>query len=34
MMLFGYFTRFDWAWGVENQEILPPIFYFSFNLDF
>lgn len=34
LMLFGYFTRFDWAWGIENQEILPHIFYFSLNLDF
>lgn len=33
-MIFGYFTRFDWAWGIENGEILPHIFYFSLNLDF
>lgn len=33
-MLFGYFARFDWAWGIENQEITPRIFYFSLNLDF
>lgn len=32
--LLGYFMRFDWAWGVENQVILPRIFYFSLNLDF
>ncbi len=33
-MLFGYFTRFDWAWGIENQKITPGIFYFSLSLDF
>lgn len=33
-MLFGYFARFDWAWGIENQEITPRIFYFSLSLDF
>jgi WD40-like Beta Propeller Repeat len=33
-MIFGYFTRFDWAWGIENQKITPRIFYFSLNLDF
>ncbi len=33
-MLFGYFARFDWAWGIENQEITPGIFYFSLSLDF
>ncbi len=32
--LFGYFIRADWAWGVENQFILPKIFYLSFSLDF
>jgi Tol biopolymer transport system component len=32
--LLGYFMRFDWAWGVENNVILPPVFYFSLNLDF
>jgi len=30
----GYFLRADWAWGVENQYILPKIFYLSFSLDF
>lgn len=33
-MLFGYFTRFDWAWGIENQQITQQIFYFSLSLDF
>ncbi|NLA24743.1 MAG: hypothetical protein GX879_07230, partial [Bacteroidales bacterium] len=32
--LFGYFIRADWAWGVENNNILPRIFYLSLNLDF
>lgn len=33
-MLLGYFMRFDWAWGIENRQILPPVFYFSMSLDF
>ncbi len=33
-MLLGYFVRFDWAWGIENNVILPRIFYFSLSLDF
>ncbi|HAF31285.1 MAG TPA: hypothetical protein DCG75_19785 [Bacteroidales bacterium] len=33
-MLFGYFARFDWAWGIENQQITQRIFYFSLSLDF
>ncbi len=32
--LLGYFIRADWAWGVENNYILPRIFYLSFSLDF
>jgi WD40 repeat protein len=32
--LLGYFVRADWAWGIENNVILPRIFYLSFNLDF
>jgi len=32
--LLGYFVRADWAWGIENQYILPSIFYLSFSLDF
>ncbi len=32
--IFGYFVRLDWAWGVDNNIILPRIFYFSLNLDF
>ena len=33
-MFFGYFARFDWAWGIENQQLTPRIFYFSLSLDF
>jgi hypothetical protein len=32
--LLGYFMRFDWAWGIENNQILDPMFYFSLSLDF
>ncbi len=32
--LLGYFMRFDWAWGIENRQVLPPVFYFSMSLDF
>lgn len=32
--LFGYFVRADWAWGIENNTMLPSIFYLSLNLDF
>lgn len=33
-MLLGYWIRLDWAWGIENNVILPRIFYFSMSLDF
>ncbi|MBN1950408.1 MAG: PD40 domain-containing protein [Bacteroidales bacterium] len=32
--LFGYFVRLDWAWGIENRQVLPRMFYFSLSLDF
>lgn len=32
--LMGYFIRADWAWGIENNYILPRVFYLSFSLDF
>lgn len=32
--LMGYFIRLDWAWGVENMEIQPRMFYLSLSLDF
>jgi len=33
-LVFGYFVRADWAWGVENSNIMPRLFYLSFSLDF
>ena len=33
-MLLGYWIRLDWAWGIENNIILPRIFYLSMSLDF
>lgn len=32
--LFGYFIRFDYAWGIDDDQILKPIPYFSLSLDF
>ena len=32
--LLGYWLRLDWAWGIENNIILPRIFYLSMSLDF
>ncbi len=32
--LFGYFLRADWAWGVEDNYVLPSILYISLGLDF
>ena len=32
--LFGYFLRFDWAWGVETRQVQPSKFYLSMGLDF
>ncbi|MGQ9846349.1 MAG: hypothetical protein ACUVQP_02445 [Bacteroidales bacterium] len=32
--LLGYFVRADWAWGVENNMVMPKIFYLSLSLDF
>jgi len=33
-MLLGYWVRLDWAWGIENNIVLPRIFYLSLSLDF
>ncbi len=33
-LLFGYFIRLDYAWGVETREVQEPKFYFSIGLDF
>lgn len=32
--LFGYYIRTDWAWGIDNNVILPRIFYLSLTTDF
>jgi Tol biopolymer transport system component len=33
--LFGYFLRFDSAWGIQDSEVAEkPIYYFSLGLDF
>ncbi len=32
--ILGYFVRLDWAWGIDNDVVLPRVFYFSLNLDF
>jgi len=32
--LLGYFVRLDWAWGIENDVLLPRVFYLSLSLDF
>jgi len=33
--LFGYFLRFDTAWGIQDGEIAKkPLYYFSLSLDF
>ena len=33
-VLFGYFVRFDYAWGVDSGARQKPIFYFSLSKDF
>lgn len=32
--IWGYFVRFDHAWGIENGLFLAPVTYLSFGLDF
>lgn len=32
--IWGYFVRYDYAWGIENGLFLDPINYLSFGLDF
>ena len=33
--LFGYFVRFDTAWGIQDREVTKnPVYYLSFSLDF
>ncbi|MEM1319180.1 MAG: hypothetical protein AAGG75_02930 [Bacteroidota bacterium] len=33
-MLFGYFVRLDYAWGIETRVVQDPILYFSLGMDF
>ena len=33
-VLFGYFLRFDVAWGIETRIVQDPAFYFSMGMDF
>lgn len=32
--ILGYLVKFDYAWGVENEQIQDPRFYFSIGADF
>lgn len=32
--LFGYYVRFDYAWGVDDGIVLDPVKYLSLSLDF
>lgn len=34
MRLLGYFLRIDRAWGLDDGQILRPVWYFSLSLDF
>ncbi len=34
VLLFGYFLRLDYAWGIETRQIQDPRFYLSFGTDF
>lgn len=33
-MLFGYFVRVDYAWGLETRRVLDPKLYISLGMDF
>ncbi|TXB63269.1 hypothetical protein [Phaeodactylibacter luteus] len=33
-MLFGYFVRADYAWGIETRQVQDPKFYLSIGTDF
>ncbi|MEZ5040066.1 MAG: hypothetical protein R2828_09240 [Saprospiraceae bacterium] len=33
-LLFGYFVRVDYAWGVETREVQEPMWHFSMGMDF
>ncbi|MFM7771039.1 MAG: hypothetical protein ACKO8Q_10845 [Bacteroidota bacterium] len=30
----GYYMRADWAWGVDDHQVMPRVFYLSLNMDF
>ena len=32
--LLGYFVRADWAWGVDDGQVLVRVFYLSLHMDF
>ena len=32
--LFGYYIRFDWAWGVDDGQVLESLKYLSLSMDF
>jgi len=32
--LFGYYVRFDWAWGIDDGVTMPSVKYLSLSLDF
>jgi hypothetical protein len=32
--ILGYFLRADWAWGIDDRQVLPRVFYLSLNMDF
>ena len=32
--LLGYFIKFDYAFGIDNGEVKPPITYLTFGYDF
>jgi len=34
MLLFGYFIRLDYGWGIENKIVQDPKFYISLGYDF
>ncbi len=33
-LLFGYFVRLDYAWGIETRQVQEPKLYFSIGMDF
>ncbi|MDX1684394.1 MAG: hypothetical protein R3275_04105 [Saprospiraceae bacterium] len=33
-LLFGYYVKFDYAWGIETRTVQDPVYYISLGLDF